>query len=192
MSMPSQRPATEADLAVLWALRTRAVRISCASHYPPEVIDTWSAAAPPATMPLLVRAGGGIVAEDAGRLLGYAVLDAETGEVDAVFVDPGAHGQGIGRALLAALEAMARAQDLDRLFLSASLNAVPFYERAGFRALRERLVPHRSGIAIQALQMEKRLTPSGCTAPYRPPSPSTGPAPAARSRACPPAPAPSS
>jgi len=146
----------------------------------------------PATMPLLLRAGGGIVAQIPGMLLGYAVLDAETGEVDAVFVDPAAHGQGVGRALLAALEAMARERDVEKLFLSASLNAVAFYERAGFRALRERLYPHRSGIMIRAVLMEKRLTPSGCIAPCPPPSPSAAPAPAGRSRACPPAPAPSS
>jgi len=192
MNMPSPRPATEADLAALWALRTRAVRGGCARHYPPEVIETWAAAPPPATMPLLLRAGGGIVMQAAGRLLGYAVMDAETGEVDAVFVDPAAHGQGVGRALLAALEAMARERDVEKLFLSASLNAVAFYERAGFRALRERLYPHRSGIMIRAVLMEKRLTPSGCIAPCPPPSPSAAPAPAGRSRACPPAPAPSS
>lgn len=157
--MPVQRPATEADLAALWSLRTRAVRIGCAAHYPPEVIATWAAAPPPATLPLLVRAGGGIVAEEEGRLLGYAVLDADTGEIDAVFVDPVQHGRGIGQALLQSLETMAREQGLDVLFLSASLNAVPFYRQAGFRALRERLYPHRSGIAIRSMLMEKRLGP---------------------------------
>lgn len=155
--MPTHRPTTEADLPALWSLRTRAVRAGCASHYPPEVIATWCAAAPPASMPLLLRAGGGVVAQDDDRLLGYAVLDADTGEVDAVFVDPAMHGRGIGQALLEALEAMAREQGLDRLFLSASLNAVPFYERAGFTALRERMVAHRSGIAIRAVLMQKRL-----------------------------------
>lgn len=156
--MPVQRPATEADLETLWSLRTRAVRIGCASHYPPDVIATWAAAPPPASLPLLVRAGGGIVAqEEDGAVLGYAVLDADTGEIDAVFVEPTAQGRGIGQALMQTLEAMAREQGLDVLFLSASLNAVPFYRKAGFRALQERLYPHRSGIAIRAMLMEKRL-----------------------------------
>jgi putative acetyltransferase len=157
--MPVQRPATEADLAALWSLRTRAVRIGCAAHYSPDVIDTWAAAPPPATMPLLVRAGGGIVAEEEGAVLGYAVLDADTGEIDAVFVEPSSQGCGIGQALLQTLETMARDRALDVLFLSASLNAVAFYRRAGFRVLRERLYPHRSGIAIRAMLMEKRLGP---------------------------------
>lgn len=155
--MPIQRPATEADLPELWSLRTRAVRLGCASHYPPAVIATWCAAPPPASMPLLLRAGGGVVMEEQGQAVGYAVLDADSGEVDAVFVEPSWHGQGIGQDLLRAVEALARDNGLDKLFLSASLNALPFYERAGFRALRERMVPHRSGIPIRSVLMEKRL-----------------------------------
>ena len=155
--MPIQRPATEADLPELWSLRTRAVRLGCASRYPPAVIATWCGAPPPASMPLLLRAGGGVVVEEEGQAVGYALLDADSGEVDAVFVEPSWHGQGIGQVLLRAVEALARDNGLDKLFLSASLNAVPFYERAGFRALRERMVPHHSGIAIRSVLMEKRL-----------------------------------
>ena len=155
--MPNQRPATQADLAALWALRTRAVRVSCASHYPAEVIDTWCASPAPESLPGLVAAGGALVEEQDGCMLGYAILDLASGEVDAVFVDPGQQGRGIALRLLAALEAMAAARGLTRLFLSASLNAVPFYERAGFVSLREELYPHRSGIALRSVFMEKLL-----------------------------------
>lgn len=155
--MPNQRPATQADLAAMWALRTLAVRVSCASHYPAEVIDTWCASPAPESLPGLVTAGGALVEEQDGCLLGYAILDLDSGEVDAVFVDPGRQGRGIALRLLAALEAMALKRGLTRLFLSASLNAVPFYERAGFVALREELYPHRSGIALRSVCMEKLL-----------------------------------
>lgn len=155
--MPNQRPATEADLADLWALRTRAVRASCASHYAPEVIDTWCASPAPVSLPGLVAAGGALVAQEDGKMLGYAILDLESGEVDAVFVDPDQQGRGIALQLMAALEAMAVARGLARLFLSASLNAVPFYQRAGFIPLREELYPHRSGIDLRSVFMEKLL-----------------------------------
>lgn len=155
--MPMRRPATDADLVQLWELRTRAVRASCAAHYPPAVIDTWCASAPPASLPLLVRAGGARVAEDEGEVVGYAILDLDTGEVDAVFVEPAHQGRGIARQLLGELETLARERDLARLFLSASLNAVPFYERAGFSRVREELYPHRSGIGIPSVFMEKML-----------------------------------
>jgi len=155
--MLTQRAATLEDLPALWALRTRAVLATCASHYPPETIAVWSAAEPPPTMPLLLRAGGGIVVEAGPVIAGYAILDADSGEIDAVFVEPSRQGAGIGQALMEAVEAMAREAGLDRVFLSASLNAVAFYERAGFRVLRERRYPHRSGIGIRSMLMEKRL-----------------------------------
>ena len=155
--MPSRRPATQADLSTLWELRTRAVRASCSAHYPAAVIDTWCATPAPASLPLLVQAGGAVVAEDEGQVVGYAVLNLHTGEVDAAFVEPSHQGRGIALQLLQQLETMAREQGLARLFLSASLNAVPFYARAGFLSLREEVYPHRSGIGIQSVFMEKQL-----------------------------------
>ncbi len=157
MNMPIQRRACVADLAALWELRTRAVRLGCASHYAPEVIEAWCASAPPERLPRLLETGGALVMEEDGRLLGYAILDLDTGELDAAFVDPAEQGRGIARALLAALDAMAVARGLRRLFLSASLNAVPFYERAGYVAVRRELYPHRSGLALESVYMEKTL-----------------------------------
>lgn len=141
----------------MWDLRTRAVRITCASHYPPDIIDAWCATPAPERLPALIEAGGALVADEAGRMRGYAILDLESGEVDAVFVEPDQQGRGIARALMAALEAMALRHGLRRLFLSASLNAVPFYQRAGFVPLREELYPHRSGIDLRSVFMEKLL-----------------------------------
>lgn len=155
--MPEPRRATPADTPALWPLRTRAVRAGCASHYAPQVIEAWCAAPPPERLPALIEAGGGIVMEEDGTMAGYAVLDLASGEVDALFVEPVHQGQGIARELMIALEAMAKERNMGRLFLSASLNAVPFYERAGFKAIREELYPHRGGQSLASVYMEKRL-----------------------------------
>jgi GNAT superfamily N-acetyltransferase len=152
-----RRPATQADLPALWELRTRAVRASCAAHYPPAVIDAWCASPAPASLALLVQAGGALVSEEQGRPVGYAVLNLDTGEIDAAFVEPASQGRGIALQLLGQLESLARERGLGRLFLSASLNAVAFYERAGFVQLREEMYPHRSGIGIRSVFMEKML-----------------------------------
>jgi len=155
--MLMQRSATGADMAALWELRTRAVRATCASHYPPDVIETWCATLPPAALPLRVRAGEAVVAEENGQVIGYAILNQDTGEVDAAFVEPAHQGRGIALRLMRELETMARLRGLARMFLSASLNAVLFYERAGFVPVREEVYPHRSGIGIRSVFMEKRL-----------------------------------
>jgi len=155
------RAATAADLAALWPLRTRAVRASCAAHYPATVIETWSASAPPTSLAVLVNLGSAVVAEEEdGALAGFAVLDLASGEVDAVFVEPAYQGRGIARDLLRWLEGLAQGRGVQRLFLSASLNAVAFYERAGFMRVRDEVYAHRSGIGIASVFMEKMLSPA--------------------------------
>ncbi len=151
------RPANCKELALLWELRTRAVAHACASHYSAAVLAAWLAAPAPDSLRRHVAHGGGTVAIEDGSLLGYAVLDAAGGEVDAVFVEPAQQGRGVGAMLMDAIETAALAAGHKRLFLSASLNAVPFYQRAGFAAVREELYPHRSGIAIPSVYMEKHL-----------------------------------
>lgn len=139
-------------------LRTRAVRTTCASHYAPDIIDTWCAAPPPEKMALLLAAGGGLLEEEDGEVLGFAILNLDSGELDAAFVDPAQQGRGVARRLLAALDALAVERGFGRLFLSASLNAVPFYEAAGYVEMRREIYPHRSGLQLESVYMEKTLT----------------------------------
>lgn len=154
------RPALPLDIAALWALRTVAVRVSCATHYEPEQIAAWTASPVPPSYVAMLADGGGIVAMHGAAIAGYAMLDAEKQEVDAVFVDPAQAGLGTGKRLLAALEQLARQRGIGRLRLSASLNAVPFYRAAGFVALREEAYAHPSGISLASVAMEKELTPA--------------------------------
>ncbi len=148
------RTGTIDDVATLWALRTRCVRETCSSHYPPEVIAPWSASPPPSQYARLLGQGGCVVAEDGqGGLLGFGVFDADANEVDALFVDPDHGGQGIGQALMQRLLAMA---DREReVVLSASLNAVPFYQRHGFVSVREEAYAHPSGVALASVSMRR-------------------------------------
>lgn len=142
------------DVSTLWALRTRCVRELCSSHYPPEVIAPWSASPPPVQYSRLLGQGGCVVAEDdRGDVLGFGVLDAESNEIDALFVDPDRGGQGIGQALMQRL--LALADPTREVVLSASLNAVPFYQRQGFVAECEELYPHPSGVALASVKMRR-------------------------------------
>lgn len=147
------------DSAAMWAIRTRAVRTGCAGHYTAAEIAAWTATAPPPSYPRLLVGGGAVVAEVAGRMAGFAMLDLDSGEIEAVFVDPDHAGKGIGQRLLRALLAVAISHGLSGLHLYASLNAVAFYQGAGFVRVRDERYPHPSGVALACVLMRWQREP---------------------------------
>ncbi len=75
------------------------------------------------------------VARDAtGHVVGTARLLPD-GQLGRMAVLAPARGRGIGTALLHRLIAAAHAQNMKQLELSAQMQAMPFYERAGFVAI---------------------------------------------------------
>lgn len=106
------------------------------------------------------RAGSGRwgrSASRAGGVVGWGRLDKNDGEVSAMYVHPDHARQGVGSALLEHLLRVAREEGLQRVHLMASLNAVVFYERAGFEAMGETVQETSGGVAIECVEMEKEL-----------------------------------
>lgn len=155
--MTTLRTAMDTDLTACWELRTRALHAGCAAHYPEPLLDALCASSPPASMSGRLAAGGAVVAEEDGKIVGYMLLDSASGEVEAAFVEPAYQGRGIALQLMQHIEALAQQRELSTLFLSASLNAVAFYERAGFIRVREEMYQHHSGLAVPSVYMEKPL-----------------------------------
>jgi putative acetyltransferase len=79
-----------------------------------------------------------LVARDDGRAVGCGairVLDPTTAEAKRMYVEPGQRGKGVGRAVLAGLEAAAKQLGVRRLVLETGIYqdaALSFYRRAGF------------------------------------------------------------
>jgi putative acetyltransferase len=79
-----------------------------------------------------------LVARDAGAAVGSGairVLDATTAEVKRMYVKPSHRGTGVGSAVLAALEDIARDLGVRRLVLETGLQqeaAITLYRHAGF------------------------------------------------------------
>ena len=82
----------------------------------------------------LVSEGAAWVAETGAGMAGFAIVDAATQNVWAVFVDPNAQGQGVGKALHDRLLQWSRAQGIHRLWLSTSpgTRAEQFYRKLGW------------------------------------------------------------
>jgi GNAT superfamily N-acetyltransferase len=105
----------------------------------------------------VVRPFDTIVAEIEGQPAAVAQLDARTGTLRALFVDAAVQGRGIGRALLAAVEERARAAGCAHLRGAMSLNAVSFYQAAGFRPCRGHTRLLGAGVRIPVTWLEKPL-----------------------------------
>lgn len=86
---------------------------------------------------------------DGDHLVGAVVMtphDGRTVKLRQMAVSPGAQGQGIGAALLAAFEAQARAAGATGIVLAARVTAQAFYARNGYSAegdvFEEVTIPH--------------------------------------------------
>jgi ribosomal protein S18 acetylase RimI-like enzyme len=89
------------------------------------------------------------VLEDAsGRVVGFhRVIPGDPAEVEDMWVEPDAMGNGHGRSLLEHAMAIARASGATALELDADPNAVGFYERMGMERIGETpstLIPGRA------------------------------------------------
>ncbi|MDQ2848782.1 MAG: GNAT family N-acetyltransferase [Actinomycetota bacterium] len=85
-----------------------------------------------------------LVADDAGELFGYALVqdfgpglrrDFSVGRMHDLYVEPVHRRRGIGRLIMAAVEAWCRDRPAPMILdWQARLEAVPFYEAIGFQA----------------------------------------------------------
>ncbi|MCA1613559.1 MAG: GNAT family N-acetyltransferase [Acidobacteria bacterium] len=152
------RRARMEDARDIGSVHAESVRAFCAGHYAPSDIEAWVAPRPERHYDRAIREKDFYVAEDGEGVIGFAVLNPPAGEVEAVYVRPRAARRGVGLSLLRTLEEQAKARGLTGLRLCASLNAVPFYERAGFA--RGELTAHRlqTGVEIACVRMTKVLT----------------------------------
>ena len=98
-------------------------------------------------------AGAGEGAGDA-RLLDPAT---EPARVRAMFVRSDWTRRGLGRRILEACEAAARAEGFRRLLLGATLPGRPFYEAYGFSATGDERVIMPNGVEMAAVMMEMPL-----------------------------------
>jgi len=97
-----------------------------------------------------------LVAEIGSAVVGFAILDVESGALLALYVQPRQRGTGIGSTLLGHVETSACMNGADTVALLASRNAVGFYERQGYERV-ETVERDIDGESIPFVSMEKPL-----------------------------------
>jgi GNAT superfamily N-acetyltransferase len=92
-----------------------------------------------------------------GLVVGVGTLNGD--EVEGVYVDPAEQGHGVGTAVMAALEFIARARRAATLRLDASAASVGFFESLGYERGADGIVVVEEAV-FQSVHMIKDVRPT--------------------------------
>lgn len=155
--MPTIRAARPSDNTAISRVQVEAIHALCQSHYEPRQLEAWAARRTPEFYARVLESQELFVADEDGAVVGFGQLDLESGQVMAVYVAPEAARRGVGTAILRHLEEMAKMHGWYLLHLTASLNAVPFYEQMGYEAVGPFVHHVASDVELPCVNMRKQF-----------------------------------
>jgi GNAT superfamily N-acetyltransferase len=129
------RTAGPDDATAVCGVLRRSITELCAQDHrnSPDILAAWLGNKTPATVAAWFSTPSHftVVAERDGQVVGVALL-TQAGKVSLCYVLPEVQHGGVGKALLARLEAQARAWDIRVLKLNSTASARDFYARNGY------------------------------------------------------------
>lgn len=147
------------DASEIVRLFYETVRSVNRADYSDKQVEAWAPSVPdPQEWHARMNGRRTLVAEEGGEVVGFAELEGD-GHLDMLYVREDTVGRGVGRKLYQAVEREAQRLGLERIFTEASTTAHRFFERQGFRVVREQTVLRR-GVTMTNFSMEKPLSPS--------------------------------
>ena len=129
------REAVIDDAADLLRLHTRSVLELCRDDYTSDQLKYWLSYSTLEKYQKRLELHPSFVAECDGKLIGYVRWNPETNELCSIFVDPDYVRQGVATALMDIAYRDALSHGVKEMWLSASLTAVPFYQKIGWQYL---------------------------------------------------------
>ncbi|WP_024681525.1 GNAT family N-acetyltransferase [Pseudomonas syringae] len=129
------RNAVSTDAPAISALVVTTLRESNAQDYSPDIIRQVQQSFSPSAILHFLTCRQVYVASVDDDVVATASLDQDT--VRSVFVDPAHQGRGMGRRLMATLEAIAARNGVELLRVPSSITAEGFYLSLGFQNIRD-------------------------------------------------------
>jgi len=142
------RDATPEDSEAIRSVHARSIRGLGPAAYSQEQVAAWAAGCESADYAEAIESADTefLVAVTDAAVVGFGSLTLAVpsgytapaeAEITAVYVDPAVAREGVGARLCGALERRAWDAGIRRLGLTASRNAVPFYEAQGYERVTE-------------------------------------------------------
>lgn len=151
------RKASQEDRNEICRIHQAAARGLASASYSRDEIEAWVGSLAPENYTTVLEHHDFLVAESGEGLVGFGQLNPQNAEIEAIYVLPAVARSGVGRALLLALEAVARRRGFAAIHLYSTLNATGFYEREGYKSEGQTQYPTRSGTALPVVRMVKSL-----------------------------------
>lgn len=143
----------------LLSVHTRAIEIVSVKDYGPDVARSWAHGLTPEGYARSMAGGERFeVAVNDGAIIGFCGI--KPGVICGLFVDPDHMRRGVATQLLSHALNWMSAQQCERVEIEATLTAIPFYQRHGFRALARKNKPTRGGLDMALVDMDRPLRPA--------------------------------
>ena len=126
------RKAVIDDAMMMKELHDRAVMELCRNDYTTDQLEGWVNKSPPEKYLWRIGTQQIFIAEIDGKMLGYVRWYPKTNELCSICVEPEYARQGIATKLMEVAYRDAVKQNVETLWLDASLTAVPFYQSLGW------------------------------------------------------------
>ena len=153
------RPANPHDCEHIYNAHQYSVQYTCARSYNDRILDAWRALlSPESYLDTIADSGKALwVVEYKNHIQGFFQLDIREAQLDALYVHPFVHNQGLGTALLQRAEELAQEAGLSFIKLYASLNSVGFYKLNHYESLGSAILPLNREVTVECELMRKYL-----------------------------------
>ena len=135
--MVNVRKAKQEDKESIWNIHIQSIKGMCNNHYSQDELQTWIRLLKPERYEKSIESKTLFVAVDGDIIIGFGQLDQENSRIEDLYVRPDFAKRGVGVKILLALENVAKELGLRLLHLNSTLNAITFYEKAGYTSNRQ-------------------------------------------------------
>ena len=157
MFLTHLRPARLDDCADIHSAHEFSVRYACEHYYDDNILQAWLERLSMDSYTEAIAHRTVWVIEYKNHIQGFFQLNLPRAELDALYVHPFVHRQGLGTAMLQKAEQIAFNSGLGMLKLYASLNSVRFYEINGYKKISDCEVHLNPKVSVPVSLMQKYL-----------------------------------
>lgn len=145
------------DIPTVVNLHRRCVSKSNSASYPKDVIEAWLEDISEDNVKNLLDDTNWVVVKEKESIVGFCQYDIGEELLYQIQIDPDYQNRGYGKALYGFVENAFKKQGKSEVLVNSTLDAEPFYEKLGFKKIRNTKFLLKKGIGVDMVSMKKEL-----------------------------------